>query len=151
LAPYIIAFLHHLMAFTLVAALAIEAVLLKEELTLSTARRVQIADMAYGASAGALIAIGALRVFVYEKGAQYYLHSTPFLIKIGTFLLVALLSIAPTVEFLSWSKQIRQGKLPAVDPARRDRLRMLIYAELVGVMIILLNAALMAKGVGYFG
>jgi putative membrane protein len=150
LAPYI-AFLHHLMAFTLVAALAIEAMLLKEELTLSTARRVQIADMAYGVSAGALIAIGALRVFVYEKGASYYLHSTPFLIKIGTFLLVALLSIVPTVEFLSWAKQIRQGKLPAVDPARRDKLRMLIYAELVGVMIILLNAALMAKGVGYFG
>jgi putative membrane protein len=150
LAPYI-AFLHHLMAFTLVAALAIEAVLLKEELTLSTARRVQIADMTYGASAGVLIAIGALRVFVYEKGASYYLHSTPFLIKIGTFLLVGLLSIVPTVEFLSWSKQIKLGKLPAVNPARRDKLRMLIYTELVGVMIILLNAALMAKGAGYFG
>jgi putative membrane protein len=150
LAPYI-AFLHHLLAFTLVAALAIEAVLLKEELTLSTARRIQIADMTYGASAGVLLAVGALRVFIFEKGAAYYLHSTPFLIKISTFMLVALLSIATTVEFLSWSKQIKQGRLPAVDPARRRKLRLVIYIEIVGIAIILLHAALMAKGVGYFG
>ena len=44
MAPFF-AFLHHLAAFTLVAALVVEFVLLKDELTLRSARKILVADM----------------------------------------------------------------------------------------------------------
>ena len=40
------AFLHHLAAFTLVSALALEFVLVRQELTLANARRLHVADAA---------------------------------------------------------------------------------------------------------
>ena len=47
------AFLHHLCAFTLVAALAVEFTLIRQELTLASARRLQTTDLVLGISAGA--------------------------------------------------------------------------------------------------
>src|SRR4051794_15196367 len=57
------AFLHHLCAFTLVSAVAVEFVLIRGDLTLSSARRLQIADMVLGIAAGALLIVGLSRVF----------------------------------------------------------------------------------------
>jgi uncharacterized membrane protein len=44
------AFLHHLAAFTLVTALAIQFVLLRDEVTLGSARKLQAVDAASAAS-----------------------------------------------------------------------------------------------------
>src|SRR5271167_4815650 len=79
------AFLHHLCAFTLVAALAIEFTLIRQELTLSSARRLQVTDLVLGVAAGLLLVIGLSRVFFFEKGASYYWHSHAFLVKFGLF------------------------------------------------------------------
>jgi putative membrane protein len=57
------AFLHHLAAFTLFAALVVELILIREVLTVGTARKLQIADMVFGISAGVLVVAGLLRVF----------------------------------------------------------------------------------------
>ncbi len=91
----------------------IEFVLMKDELTLKSARKLQLADMAYGIAAGAVIVIGFLRVFYFEKGSAYYFHSIPFGIKILAFAAVGVISIVPTVEFLSWSKPLKVGQLMA--------------------------------------
>src|SRR6202051_1155289 len=96
------AFLHHLCAFTLVSAVAIEFVLIRSELTLSSARRLQVTDLMLGIAAGALLIIGMLRVFFFEKGADYYFHSHAFLTKLSLFVVVGLLSIITTMVFLSW-------------------------------------------------
>ena len=48
------AFLHHIAAFTLFAALVVELILIREVLTVGTARRLQVADMVFGISAGVL-------------------------------------------------------------------------------------------------
>ena len=95
------AFLHHLAAFTLVAALAVEFTLIRQELTLSSARRLQVTDMVLGIAAGLLLIVGLSRVFFFEKGSDYYFHSHAFLTKFAIFILVGLLSVIPTVEFLS--------------------------------------------------
>ena len=76
------AFLHHLCAFTLVAAVAIEFTLIRQELTLASARRLQVTDIVLGIAAGALLVIGLLRVFFFEKGANYYWHSHAFLTEV---------------------------------------------------------------------
>jgi putative membrane protein len=65
------AFLHHICAFTLVSAVAIEFVLIRSELTVASARRLQVTDLVLGVAAGALLVIGLLRVFFFEKGAEY--------------------------------------------------------------------------------
>jgi len=145
------AFLHHVAAFTLVACLAVEFVLIRGELGLQGARRLQRVDMVFGASSGVLLLVGLLRVFYFEKGAGYYFHSWPFLAKLVLFLVVGLLSIPPTMEFLSWRVPLRLGQAPAVSEERRRWLRRFMHLELAGVLLILLCAALMARGIGHFG
>ena len=145
------AFLHHLAAFALVAALVLEFVLIKGELDVRTAQRLKIADAIFGISSGVVLVVGLLRVFHFEKGASYYFHSAPFIAKLALFAIVGLLSIIPTVEFLSWSKALRQRQVPSLSDAKRRKLVAVIHLELAGVVLILLCAALMARGVGYFG
>jgi putative membrane protein len=140
------AFLHHLAAFTLVGALAVEFVLIKQELSIATARKLAITDAVLGVAAGVLLVAGLARVFYFEKGAAYYLASHAFLTKFSLFVIVALLSIVPTIEFLSWRKGLKQGQVPAVAARKLKRLRMIIHIELAAIVLILLCAAIMAKG-----
>ena len=140
------AFLHHLCAFTLVAAVAIEFTLIKQELTLASARRLQVTDIVLGMAAGALLVIGLLRVFFFEKGADYYWHSHAFLAKFGLFIIIGLLSIVPTMEFLSWRGAIADGQVPVMEAATRKRVTMIIHIELAAIVVILLCAAVMARG-----
>ena len=65
---------------------------------------------------------------------------------VGAFLIVGLLSIIPTREFLSWSGAIKAGQVPVWEASRRKRVAMIIHAELAAVVIILLCAAIMARG-----
>jgi putative membrane protein len=141
------AFLHHVAAFALVAAVVVEFVLIRDDLNARTVRRLQLADMIVGLSAGAVLIAGLLRVFYFEKGASFYFHSATFITKLALFVLVALLSIYPTVKFLSWTK----GEAPSGDAGTLRAIRMLIHLELVGIVLILLFAALMARGIGFMG
>jgi putative membrane protein len=140
------AFLHHLCAFTLVSAVAIEFVLIRSELTLASARRLQVTDLVLGVAAGALLVVGLLRVFFFEKGAAYYFHSHAFLTKFALFIVIGLLSIIPTMEFLSWSGAIKAGQVPVVEAKKLRRVTMVIHGELGAIVIILLCAAIMARG-----
>jgi putative membrane protein len=109
------AFLHHLCAFTLVAAVAVEFVLIRAELTLWSARRLQVTDLVLGVAAGALFVVG-------------------------------LLSIIPTREFLSWGGALKAGQVPAIDASKRKLVTAVIHGELLAIVIILLCAAIMARG-----
>src|ERR1700738_4949303 len=66
------AFLHHLCAFTLVSTVAIEFALIRGELTLASARRLQVTDLVLGIAAGGLLVIGLLRVFFLERGGLLF-------------------------------------------------------------------------------
>ena len=57
---------NHLCAFTLVAAIAIEFTLIRQELTVSVARRLRVTDIVLGAAAAALFIVGILRVLFFE-------------------------------------------------------------------------------------
>lgn len=149
--PAFMAFVHHLAAFTLVSTVVVETALFKPPLSVVQARRIQITDSLYGISAGVLVVVGLLRVFFFEKGAGYYFEDVFFLIKLGVFAMVGLLSIYPTVLFLSWRKALRQGIAPDISPAQVRRARLCLMWELAGIVLILLCAPLMARGFGYFG
>jgi putative membrane protein len=140
------AFLHHVAAFTLVAAVALEFVLLRGELTLWSARRLQVADMILGIAAGVLLVVGLARVVWFEKGAAYYFANHAFLTKFALFIIVALLSIVPTIEFLSWRGAVKGGQVPVVANDKLKRVRMIVHIELAAIVLILLCAAVAAKG-----
>ena len=143
------AFLHHLAAFSLVAALAVEVALFKPPLSLSQARRLQRTDLIFGVAAGAVLIIGALRVAYFEKPSTYYLHDVYFLAKLAAFLAAGLISIYPTMTFLSWNPTLNAGRAPEVSTARTRRVRMCLMLELTLIIVILACAALMARGFGY--
>jgi putative membrane protein len=145
------AFLHHAAAFLLVAVVTVELVLMRGEINVTTARTLLRMDSVYGASAVVLLIVGFIRVFHTEKGHDYYFHSGPFLAKLALFLIVGLLSIVPTVKFLGWRKALKAGQAPALDDATRRRIRMVIHTELTLLFLIMLCAALMARGIGFIG
>jgi len=139
------AFLHHAAAFALVAAVTVEFVLVKGDLNAATLRKLALADRIVGISAGVVLLVGLARVFHFEKGAAYYFHSGPFIGKLLLFIVAALASIYPTVQFIRWSK----GQ--AVEPATLRTVRAILHAELAAIVLILLFAAMMARGVGFYG
>jgi putative membrane protein len=145
----LMAFLHHLAAFTRVAALAVEVAIFRPPLTAPQARRLQRTDLVFGLSAAAVLIVGALRVAYFEKTTVYYLRDVFFLAKLAAFLIAALLSIYPTITFLSWNAALRAGAAPDVSAERARRVRLCLMLELTAIVVILACAALMARGFGY--
>jgi putative membrane protein len=144
----IMAFLHHLAAFTLTGAIIYEHITFRKDLSLAEARRIQIMDIVYGVSAGVLVIVGLLRVFYFEKGAAYYAQNWFFWTKMSGFALAALLSIYPTVRFLSWRKSIAQNQVPEISDQDVKRIKMILRLETLAIAIIIFSAAMMARGVG---
>jgi putative membrane protein len=145
----VMAFLHHLAAFTVVAALAVEVALFKPPLSLLQARRLLRTDTIFGAAASAVLIIGLLRVMYFEKAPAYYWHDLFFLAKFAAFIVAALISIYPTLTFLSWRRSLKAGTVPDIPAGRVRRVRLCLMFELTAVVVILWCAALMARGFGY--
>ena len=144
----IMASLNHISAFTLVACLVYEFITFRKDLSIAEARRIQRADLVYGITAGLLLVAGLLRVFYFEKGVNFYTHSPFFWVKMAAFTLVGLMSINPTIRFLRWNRQIEAGQAPAVSEVEFRRTRLLLTLELAGIVIILIAAPMMARGIG---
>jgi putative membrane protein len=142
------AFAHHLAAFTLFACVLIEHLMLKPDLTLTGAKRLLRIDMVYGISAMLVLIIGIARVTHLEKGWAYYSQNGFFWIKMSAFALVALLSIYPTVTFISWRKPLQQNILPPVTGPRVKRVVWCLRLQLLFLVIMLGAAAMMARGIG---
>jgi len=145
----VMASLHHLAAFTLVAMLAVEVASFRPPFSAVQGRRLQRIDLAFGASATLLLIVGLMRVTWYGKGPGYYWHDVYFLIKFGAFVAAALISIYPTAVMLSWTQLLKAGQPPEISPACARRVRMCLMLELTAIVVILPCAALMARGFGY--
>src|SRR5512147_339921 len=142
----IMAFLHHFAAFTLTAAIVYEKVTFSKDLAIAAARRIPIMDIIYGVSAGVLVIVGLLRVFYFEKGAAYYTHNWFFWTKMLGFALAALLSIYPTVRFISWRKFTARNQVPEISDPEVARIKLMLRLETVAIALILFSAAMMARG-----
>ena len=105
-------------------------------------------DLVYGISALFLLIIGLLRVFLYEKGVNFYIHSPFFWVKMAAFVLVALLSIDPTIRYIRWNRALNENRTPEISEPEFKRTRLLLSLELIGLAAILFAAAFMARGIG---
>jgi putative membrane protein len=142
------AFLHHLFAFTLVACVVYEFIAYRKGMTVEEARRIQRADLIYGISAGILLVVGLLRVFYFEKGPAFYNQSPFFWVKMNAFLVVGLLSIDPTIRYLRWNKIVKENRAPEISDGEFKRTRLLLTLEVIGLAVVMLSAAFMARGIG---
>ncbi|WP_226666710.1 DUF2214 family protein [Microbulbifer aggregans] len=149
--PALFAFLHHLTFIAMIVVLTMQLVLLGQPLSLQSARKLQVVDRILGLSAVALLVIGFLRVFLFEKGPGYYFHNGAFHAKLTLFLIAAILSIYPTIQFLRWGKAIKQQKIPPLGDRKRRWMRIIVHTELTAIVGMALCAALMAKGIGQLG
>jgi putative membrane protein len=139
----VLALLHHLIVFALVAVLYAQYLFLGGEPEAGRLRQLRQMDKAYGALAMAILVIGFARAAHGAKGWAFYADNPVFWVKIGVFALIGLLSAVPTLRFLRWSKP---GRLPDA-PAWRAT-RCWVLAELLLLPLLPLLAILMARGVG---
>lgn len=142
------AFLHFLAVFGIVATVFLEWQTMSRAPTCAEARRLQRCDRWYGIFALMVLVVGFLRVYCFEKGSAYYQANPYFRAKLTLFALIGLLSIYPTVRYIKWRPQTRQGAAPRIGEREYAGIMFALRAELVLLLGMALCASLMARGVG---
>lgn len=139
----LLALLHHLIVFALVAVLYAQYLLLGGPPDATRLRTVGQLDKAYAGLAAGILIIGFARAAHGAKGWDFYADNPVFWAKIAAFGVIGLLSAVPTVRFLRWQKQ---AGLP--DAQSWHATRRWILAELLLLPLLPLLAILMARGIG---
>jgi putative membrane protein len=139
---------HILAILTLVVFLTSEAALCRAEwMNPNIVERLAKVDRIYGIAALAVLATGAVRIYLGAKGQAWYWGNWLLHVKIGLFVLVALLSIPPSIRFARWRKALRaSGALPAAEEVTKMRKLVMVQAHIIAV--IPLAAAFLARGFG---
>jgi putative membrane protein len=143
--PIIVAWMHYVGIMLLMASLLGEHLVLKPELTAAQAGTIQRLDIIYGVSAGIVLVTGIARMFL-EKGASYYNHQIAFHILFGIFVIVALLSIYPTVIFLRWRADSVAGRGQQLAQAQFRKIQMILRLEMTLLLLAPFFATWMAHG-----
>lgn len=141
-------FLHHLAVLTVMVCALISLVQLRQPLDLNRARLLRGTDMVNGIAATLVLVLGLVRVFYFEKGAGYYLHSAPFMAKLALYGLASVLSLVPTLEILRWRVPLKHGRLPFVSTQQLARMRTIAHLQLACVLAMMVCATLAARGIG---
>ncbi|MGN6303240.1 MAG: DUF2214 family protein [Mesorhizobium sp.] len=145
----VLAILHHLLVFSLAGIIAAEFVLVRNDMSASTVRRLARIDRHYGMVAMLVIVVGAARVTWGLKGWEFYVYNWVFWAKMAAFLVVGLLSIKPTMRFLAWSRQAGADADWRVPEAELASVRSTLGAEAAVFLAIPVFAAAMARGYGF--
>lgn len=143
-----LSYLHFVFAFILAGALAGEAFVLRLPVDGRVARLLLRMDLFYAISAVGVIAAGVARAYFGAKGADYYAAQPFFWAKMATFVVIGLISIAPTRAFLGWVKKAKADPAFAADENQAKRIRRFVMIELHLLALMPLFAALMARGIG---
>ena len=139
---------HHLLIFALAGVLAFEVGAIKPGMSGADAGRVGRVDLWYGILAALIIAVGFSRAVFAAKGWDYYSHNHFFWAKIGTFALVGLLSIQPTLAIIGWRRAYAKDSAFAPSDAAVRTVRRFLWLEVFFFALIPVFAAAMARGYG---
>jgi len=142
-------FLHFIAAFGVCAMVVYELVFLTPTPSLTTAKNIQRADMIYGLSALLVVLMGFIRVYYFEKGPDYYFNNPFFWMKLIVFTGVGLLSIYPSIKFFQWNPLLKSETTPILTTQTSNILRTLLILEVIGLIVMMIAASLMAKGVNF--
>lgn len=144
----VLAVAHHVLVFALMGVLAFELGAVRVGMGQKEIGRVARVDLHYGVLAGAILIVGFIRANFAAKGWAYYSHNGFFWSKIGTFALVGILSIIPTIAFLRWRKQSKADAAFTPTEAEVRNVQRFLWAEAFLFLLIPIFAALMARGYG---
>ncbi len=144
----ILAIGHHILVFGIAAILAAELVLIRPGINAAQLRQAGKIDLFYGIAAGLVVLVGFARVYFGVKGPDFYLQNPVFWAKIGTFAVVGLLSVPPTLLLLKWRGAAKADAtfLPMAAEVAAVRRYLKIEAHLF--ILIPIFAAAMARGYG---
>ena len=145
----LLAYFHFAAIIMLFAFLTVEAMLLRNPLDAAGVRLIARVDAWYGASAVLILVSGLLRWYFGAKGSAFYNPNPIFHAKVTLFVLVGVLSIKPTLQFLRWSRELKQNAafLPPLEQQKKARRWVMIQLHLAAFIPLL--AVLMARGIGH--
>lgn len=144
----ILAFLHISAILALVVFITSEAAICRPEwINPQIVERLVTVDRIYGIAALAVLVTGILRIYLGVKGAGWYWGNWLLHLKITLFVVTALVSIRPTLQFGRWRRQLRAtGALPPAEEVRKVRKLVMLQAHIIPV--IPLAAVFLARGFG---
>ena len=142
----VLAAIHLVAILTLVVFLSSEAALCRAEwMNAAVVRRLSRLDLIYGIAAGVLLLSGVARVVWGAKGMGWYVSQPLFHLKVTLFVLAALMSIKPSLDFRRWLKNLNaDGSLPPEDAVRRTRRWIMWQSHLIPVIAVI--AVFWARG-----
>ena len=143
MADLILAILHHILVFGLVAMLMAERVMVRAP-TIDVQRLARL-DGGFGATAGLILIVGACRVVWGGKGWSFYESNPFFWAKVATFVIIGLVSIAPTIRFIAWLRALKADPAFQPDEADRRKVRAALGVEALLLIPLLAFAAAMAR------
>jgi len=144
-----LAYLHFTAIFILFAFLSIEVIMLRRALDTVAVRLLGKVDIWYFGAAIVVLVTGFLRLVFGAKGPDFYLQSWPIYVKIGLYLVVAVLSVTPTLAFIRWRRELDHDAAWQVPASELVRMRRLVMIELHLAATIPVFAVIMARGLGH--
>lgn len=145
----LLAYLHFAAIFILFAFLTAEIMLLRGVVDARVAVLLARCDAWYGGAAVAVLITGLLRIFAGAKGAAFYSGNPVFWVKMGLFVVVALISIRPTLTLIRWARTARANPAFQPLPEVQRALRRGKMIEVHLAALIPLAAVFMARGMGW--
>jgi putative membrane protein len=144
----ILAYLHFISIFVLFGYLIVELVTIKGTLDEASIRRIARADIIYFIAAMLVLVTGFLRLSLGAKGPDYYLEWWPIYAKVGTFVVIGVISVIPTLAFLRWKRAVTQDPAWTVPPEEQRKMRRIVTIELHLAALIPVFAVIMSRGLG---
>jgi putative membrane protein len=143
----LLAYLHYLTIIVMGAFLTAELLVCRPALTAAQVRLLPRLDVVFFLAALGALATGLLRLLFYAKGVGFYLPNPFFIAKMALYMVIALLSVYPTLRFIRWRRAlIASGALPHAEEAAA--VRRVVHLELGLFALMPLMAVLMARGIG---
>jgi putative membrane protein len=139
---------HFTAVFLLVGMLAAEFFVMRGPLGAEGLKQLAMADRGYGIAAVLVIAAGVSRVYFGLKDETYYFQLHSFWTKMGIFVLAGIVSIWPTIRILAWSRASKANASFVPPPGEVKAVRRLVLVQAFLIVLIVINAALMARGIG---
>lgn len=140
----LVKYLHLLSVLIVVAMVAMEMVLVHLEINRKLIRRMFKIDGIYGLFSIIAVGAGLYLWFGIGKPAEFYSHNWIFLVKVGLFIIVGILSLWPTIFYM----KNRKGE-PNELVQLPSYVKRIVWVEFFLLLMIPLLAVTMAQGVGY--
>ena len=144
----ILAYIHILAILSMVVFSSSEAAICRTEwMNARVVERLVRVDLIYGIAAVLVLLSGLARAYWGIKGGGWYWTNWLLHLKLGMFVVVALMSIKPTLMFRRWRRELRAtGAMPPDAQITDARKWVMIQAHIIAIIPI--AAVFLARGFG---